>query len=96
MRVIHGRAVFDDYNRKQTLHYIKVVTNDGAEETIECDLVLVATGASPRILPGAQPDGDRILTWRQIYDINELPEHLIVVGRVSLVRNLCLLLRNWV
>ena len=80
VRVIHGRAVFDDYNRKQTLHYIKVVTNDGAEETIECDLVLVATGASPRILPGAQPDGDRILTWRQIYDINELPEHLIVVG----------------
>lgn len=80
VRIINGRGVFDDYNRKQTLHYIKVLANDGSEETIECDLVLVATGASPRILPGAQPDGERIVTWRQIYNLDELPEHLIVVG----------------
>ena len=26
------------------------------------------------------PDGERILTWRQVYDLPELPEHLIVVG----------------
>jgi dihydrolipoamide dehydrogenase len=42
--------------------------------------VLLATGATPRILPDAQPDGERILTWRQVYDLPELPEHLIVVG----------------
>jgi dihydrolipoamide dehydrogenase len=34
----------------------------------------------PRILPDAVPDGERILTWRQIYDLPELPEELIVVG----------------
>ena len=28
----------------------------------------------------AQPDGERILTWEQVYDLTELPEHLIVVG----------------
>lgn len=78
--IINGHGVFDDYNRKQTLHYIRVERPDGSTETIECDLVLVATGASPRILSGAQPDGERILTWRQIYNITELPEHLIVVG----------------
>jgi len=38
------------------------------------------TGATPRILPGAQPDGERILTWQQVYNLTELPEHLIVVG----------------
>ena len=43
-------------------------------------MVLIATGASPRILPSAQPDGERILTWRQLYDLEALPEHLIVVG----------------
>jgi NAD(P)H dehydrogenase (quinone) len=47
---------------------------------IEADAVLVATGAHPRILPGAEPDGERILTWRQLYDIEELPEDLIVIG----------------
>lgn len=46
----------------------------------EADVVLIATGASPRILPSAQPDGERILTWRQLYDLEALPEHLIVVG----------------
>ena len=32
------------------------------------------------MLPGAEPDGERILTWRQVYDLDELPEQLIVVG----------------
>src|SRR5699024_1079945 len=41
---------------------------------------LVATGATPRVLPTAQPDGERILTWKQLYDLPELPERLIVVG----------------
>lgn len=80
VNVIAGTARFDDYNPKQLVHYILVKHQDGREETIECDLVLVAVGASPRILPGAQPDGEKILTWRQVYNLKELPEHLIVVG----------------
>jgi dihydrolipoamide dehydrogenase len=47
---------------------------------IEAGSVLVATGALPRVLPGAEPDGERILTWRQLYDLPELPAELIVVG----------------
>ncbi|GLW96161.1 dihydrolipoamide dehydrogenase [Microtetraspora sp. NBRC 16547] len=50
------------------------------DRTIRADVVIVATGAHPRVLPGAEPDGERILTWRQIYELQELPEHLIVVG----------------
>ena len=47
---------------------------------IDADAVLIATGAEPRILPGSEPDGERILTWRQLYDLTELPHELIVVG----------------
>ena len=47
---------------------------------IKADAVLVATGAMPRILPGAPPDGERVLTWRQLYDLTELPRDLIVIG----------------
>ncbi|RCG27833.1 NAD(P)H-quinone dehydrogenase [Sphaerisporangium album] len=50
------------------------------DQTIHADVVIVATGATPRVLPGAEPDGERVLTWRQLYDLDELPEHLIVVG----------------
>ena len=58
-----------------------VATSDaGGEETLEADTVLVATGASPRTLPTAQPDGERILDWEQLYELQERPEHLVVVG----------------
>lgn len=80
IRVINGRGRFDDKNAGQVLHYVKVTHADGTEESLETDLVLVATGASPRVLKGAEPDGERILNWRQVYDLTEVPEHLIVVG----------------
>lgn len=57
-----------------------VATTADGEETIEADAIIVATGASPRTLPSAQPDGERILTWEQVYDLTEVPEKLIVVG----------------
>jgi pyruvate/2-oxoglutarate dehydrogenase complex dihydrolipoamide dehydrogenase (E3) component len=53
---------------------------DGTEETLDADAILVATGASPRTLPTAQPDGERVLTWEQVYSLHERPEHLVVVG----------------
>ena len=50
------------------------------DQTLAADVILLATGAQPRVLPGAEPDGVRILDWRQLYDLAALPEHLIVVG----------------
>ncbi len=49
-------------------------------QRIHAGAVLIATGAMPRVLPGAEPDGERILNWRQIYDLPDLPTELIVVG----------------
>ncbi|WP_411284731.1 NAD(P)H-quinone dehydrogenase [Lapillicoccus sp.] len=52
----------------------------GGSEELDADVVLVATGARPRVLPTAVPDGERILTWKQIYGLTEIPERLVVVG----------------
>ena len=57
-----------------------VATTADGEETLRADAVIVATGAAPRTLPSARPDGERILTWEQVYDLTEVPEKLIVVG----------------
>ncbi|NCT91095.1 NAD(P)H-quinone dehydrogenase [Cellulomonas sp. APG4] len=57
-----------------------VVAADERERTLDADVVLVATGATPRVLPEAQPDGERILTWTQLYHLDRLPERLVVVG----------------
>ena len=55
-------------------------TIDAAGTTVRADAVLIAAGANPRALPDAVPDGERILTCRQIYDLPELPAELIVIG----------------
>ena len=49
-------------------------------QVLATDVLLIATGAHPRVIPGAEPDGERILDWRQLYDLPALPEHLVVVG----------------
>ena len=59
---------------------VEIASGDGATEVLEADVVLVATGARPRVLTDAEPDGERILDWRQLYDLAELPEHLVVIG----------------
>jgi len=78
--LISGRGELVDEVQGLATHTVKVTGNDGRESTLKADVVLIATGASPRILPGAEPDGERILNWRQLYDLDELPEHLVVVG----------------
>ncbi len=50
------------------------------DRQISADVVLLATGARPRALHGAEPDGDRVLTCRQLFDLDELPAELVVVG----------------
>ncbi len=57
-----------------------IATTDDGERRIEAQGVLVATGAHPRVVESAQPDGERILTWEQLYGLRELPDHMIVVG----------------
>jgi dihydrolipoamide dehydrogenase len=76
VRLVCGTARFAEQPPGGALHGVSV----DDDEVLPADVVLVATGATPRVLPSAQPDGDRILTWRQIYDLTELPEHLVVVG----------------
>ncbi|MFB8147853.1 NAD(P)H-quinone dehydrogenase [Microbacterium sp. NPDC056003] len=76
VRIISGHGRLEGENA--------VVVSTGAGGTdfdrIEADTLLVSTGSSPRELPTAKPDGVRILTWTQLYDMKAIPEHLIVVG----------------
>lgn len=62
------------------LNRVDVVPTTGRVYSIDAHVVLLATGSTPRVLPGAVPDGKRILTWQQLYELDELPEELIVVG----------------
>jgi pyruvate/2-oxoglutarate dehydrogenase complex dihydrolipoamide dehydrogenase (E3) component len=78
--VVAGKGALVDTSPGLAAHTVRATGPDGGTSTYQADVVLIATGASPRELPSARPDGERILTWRQLYDLDTLPEHLIVVG----------------
>ena len=74
VRVLRGVGRLDGPSR------IVAALQGGGEEAVDVDNVLVSTGAHPRVMPTAVPDGERILTWEQVYSLDVLPEHLVVVG----------------
>jgi dihydrolipoamide dehydrogenase len=73
--VVNGRGVLDGNH-----HVLITKSGETSSERIEAKTIIVATGARPRDLPTARTDGNRILNWKQLYNIGDLPEHMIVVG----------------
>src|SRR5690554_3209961 len=78
VRIVQGEGRLDGPNR------IIVSTGKGKRakdfDQVDADTLVISVGASPRILDSAVPDGERILTWTQLYTLESIPEHLIVVG----------------
>ncbi|WP_404438568.1 NAD(P)H-quinone dehydrogenase [Microbacterium aerolatum] len=77
-----GVRILSGHGRLEGPNAIVVSTGPGGTDfdRVEADTIVVSVGASPRELDTAKPDGERILTWTQLYDMKALPEHLIVVG----------------
>jgi NAD(P)H dehydrogenase (quinone) len=74
IRLLRGRGRISGY------HEVTVTAEDGATTTLEADYLLIATGSTARVLPFFEPDGERVLVGQQVYGLDEVPEHLIVVG----------------
>jgi NAD(P)H dehydrogenase (quinone) len=75
-----GVALVHGTGRLDGAQTVVATLEDGTERRLHADVVLLATGAHPRVLDTARPDGERILTWEQVYDLDALPERLVVVG----------------
>lgn len=73
VHLIDGQARLDGPHRV-------IATTETGEQAFDADIVLIATGTTPRELPDAPTDGERILNWKQVYNLTEVPERLIVVG----------------
>ena len=73
--VVDGRGALDGNH-----HVLITKSGENSSERIEAKTIIVATGANPRELASAKTDGKRILNWKQLYNIGDLPTHMIVVG----------------
>lgn len=59
---------------------VEIDEDGGSTGVLPADVILVATGSNPRTLPFSEPDGERVFTSRELGNLRELPERLIVVG----------------
>ncbi|MFQ6100606.1 MAG: dihydrolipoyl dehydrogenase [Anaerolineae bacterium] len=74
VEVIEGTGVLKSPN------VVEVALNDGGTRTLKTRNVIVATGGRARSIPGINPDGERVLTYREAIVLRELPTSAVIVG----------------
>jgi len=56
------------------------VDTDKGPQVLQPKFILLATGSEARMLPGLQPDADRIVTNIEILDMKQVPKTLGIIG----------------
>lgn len=56
------------------------VSSEGGETLLEAGTIIVATGSVPRLLPGMQADGERIITSDHALSLAQVPESTVILG----------------
>ena len=71
--VINGYATLKGGGR------VEVNPSKGTQ-TLEAKNIILATGSEARMLPGLEPDADRILTNIEILNLTHVPKTLVIIG----------------
>jgi dihydrolipoamide dehydrogenase len=72
--------VIDGFAKFETNKKITISKDNKIVDEIEADYFVIATGARARVLPGFEPDQDKIWTYREAMTPKELPKSILVVG----------------
>ncbi len=59
---------------------VNVELNEGGSREVTANHVILATGATPCVIPGMEPDGERVLTARHAVTRETLPASAIIIG----------------
>ncbi len=59
---------------------IEVASATGEKKIVEAKNIVLATGSEARMLPGIQPDAQKILTNIEILNLREVPKSLAILG----------------
>jgi dihydrolipoamide dehydrogenase len=69
-----GAATFTDART------LEVTGKDGAKTILKARDIVIATGASPMMIPGVQADGKAVLTYLEAIVQERLPKSVVVIG----------------
>lgn len=76
--VLNGYGRFS--GKTGSYHKISVTDKDGKVSEVLAGKAIVATGARARVLPGLEPDGKDIWTYKEAMVPKALPKSLLVIG----------------
>lgn len=54
--------------------------NDGQEQTLKANNIIIATGSQVALLPGTTIDGEKVITYREAILQEKLPKSVIIIG----------------
>lgn len=73
-------TVFDGWGKLQGKGKLTVEKDGKVLETLSAKHIIVATGARARVLPGLEPDGKLVWTYKEAMVPEKMPKSLLVVG----------------
>jgi len=71
---IQGKAAFENSNT------LRVSRNDGSEDSLAIDRIVIATGSRPAIIPSLKLETPRVMDSTSALDLAEVPGTLLVIG----------------
>ncbi len=76
----YGVTYYSGRGRLADATTVEVTPQDGKPFQLRAENIVIATGARSRTFPGMEPDGQRVITYREAMVLPEVPKRLVVIG----------------
>ncbi len=76
----NGVEVYMGSARLVSKDTVSVVDEKGGSQQLTAPNIVLATGAQPRLIPGIEVDGERVLTYLEAILQEHLPESVVIIG----------------
>jgi dihydrolipoamide dehydrogenase len=73
-------TVFDGFGKLKGKGKLSVEKDGKVIEELSAKHIIIATGARARVLPGLEPDGEQVVTYKEAMVPKDMPKSMIVVG----------------
>ena len=59
---------------------LSITRNDGKQDEIKANHIIIATGGRPRSLPGTDFDGKKIISYKEAMNLQIQPKRMVIIG----------------
>jgi dihydrolipoamide dehydrogenase len=74
VQYVQGKGAFENSNT------LRIKRNNGSEESMTFDRIIIATGSRPAVIPSLKLDSQRMMDSTGALDLQDIPKTLLVIG----------------